>query len=174
MNHHYRNSITVVCLCKLETFVLHWQRAFYACVQPMRDDITLYSHLSLAGCIHKMIPALELKSIVSFWINVFTFNFWIFILDLSHRTKLKWKFIVCLKYLQINHSYFMSLNDLHIQKIIWGGISLTCTISTHWSLLRPYHSSWSTGSGLKFLTLKGPIPYIYGTQVWLSLCLQMS
>ena len=24
------------------------------------------------------------------------------------------------------------------------------------------------------LTLKGPIPYIYGTQVWLSLCLQMS
>ena len=25
-----------------------------------------------------------------------------------------------------------------------------------------------------FLTLKGPIPYIYGTQVWLSLCLQMS
>ena len=27
---------------------------------------------------------------------------------------------------------------------------------------------------LKVLTLKGPIPYIYGTQVWLSLCLQMS
>ena len=25
-----------------------------------------------------------------------------------------------------------------------------------------------------YLTLKGPIPYIYGTQVWLSLCLQMS
>ena len=27
---------------------------------------------------------------------------------------------------------------------------------------------------LTLLTLKGPIPYIYGTQVWLSLCLQMS
>ena len=27
---------------------------------------------------------------------------------------------------------------------------------------------------LQVLTLKGPIPYIYGTQVWLSLCLQMS
>ena len=26
----------------------------------------------------------------------------------------------------------------------------------------------------RYLTLKGPIPYIYGTQVWLSLCLQMS
>ena len=28
--------------------------------------------------------------------------------------------------------------------------------------------------GFNVLTLKGPIPYIYGTQVWLSLCLQMS
>ena len=27
---------------------------------------------------------------------------------------------------------------------------------------------------VQILTLKGPIPYIYGTQVWLSLCLQMS
>ena len=27
---------------------------------------------------------------------------------------------------------------------------------------------------ISYLTLKGPIPYIYGTQVWLSLCLQMS
>ena len=26
----------------------------------------------------------------------------------------------------------------------------------------------------RVLTLKGPIPHIYGTQVWLSLCLQMS
>ena len=29
-------------------------------------------------------------------------------------------------------------------------------------------------SSIILLTLKGPIPYIYGTQVWLSLCLQMS
>ena len=28
--------------------------------------------------------------------------------------------------------------------------------------------------GIQYLTLKGPIPYIYGTQVWLSLCLQKS
>ena len=27
---------------------------------------------------------------------------------------------------------------------------------------------------MSILALKGPIPYIYGTQVWLSLCLQMS
>ena len=32
----------------------------------------------------------------------------------------------------------------------------------------------STELGPLLLTLKGPIPYIYGTQVWLSLCLQMS
>ena len=30
------------------------------------------------------------------------------------------------------------------QNIIWGGIPLTCTISNHWSLLRPSHSSWWT------------------------------
>ena len=30
--------------------------SFYVCVQPMRGDIALYRHLSLAGRIHKIIP----------------------------------------------------------------------------------------------------------------------
>ena len=29
---------------------------FYACAQPMRDDVTMLRRLSLAGRIHKMIP----------------------------------------------------------------------------------------------------------------------
>ena len=32
------------------------QGSFCACTQPMRDDTTLYHHLSLVGHIHKMIP----------------------------------------------------------------------------------------------------------------------
>ena len=34
------------------------QISFCACTQPMRDGITLYHHLSLAGCILKMIPGM--------------------------------------------------------------------------------------------------------------------
>ena len=33
------------------------QGSFCACVQPMRDDVTIQRHLSLAGLMHRMIPA---------------------------------------------------------------------------------------------------------------------
>ena len=29
---------------------------YYACAQPMRDDVILYRRLSPARCIHKMVP----------------------------------------------------------------------------------------------------------------------
>ena len=32
------------------------QRPICVCAQPMRDNVTLQHHLSLAGCIHKIIP----------------------------------------------------------------------------------------------------------------------
>ena len=38
------------------------QGSFCVCDQPMRDDITLYRHLSLAGLIHKMIPVYHCKT----------------------------------------------------------------------------------------------------------------
>ena len=37
-------------------FVPSHQGLFGICTQPMRDDVTMYRHLSLTGCIHKMIP----------------------------------------------------------------------------------------------------------------------
>ena len=38
-------------------YTCHHQGSFCVCTQPMRDDITLQLCLSLAGCIHKIIPA---------------------------------------------------------------------------------------------------------------------
>ena len=36
--------------------IRHPQRSFWVCAQPMRDDVAVQRRVSLAGCIHKMIP----------------------------------------------------------------------------------------------------------------------
>ena len=37
-------------------YTIEMPGSFGICAQPMRDDVTMYRHLSLAGRIHKMIP----------------------------------------------------------------------------------------------------------------------
>ena len=53
-----------------------------------------------------------------------------------------------------------------------GGIATTCATSLSRNEIK--ENTYVTVLSHDKLTLKGPIPYIYGTQVWLSLCLQMS
>ena len=38
--------------------LIRWQGLFCACAQPMRDDVALQHHLSLAGHVHKTIPVM--------------------------------------------------------------------------------------------------------------------
>ena len=40
----------------LDSHRVHAQGLICECTQPMRDDVALQRRLSLAGCIHKMIP----------------------------------------------------------------------------------------------------------------------
>ena len=40
----------------LNATLLQAQSSFCKCAQPMRDDVTMWHHLSLAGCIYKVIP----------------------------------------------------------------------------------------------------------------------
>ena len=119
--------------------------------------------------------------------------------DQNHRLlKIKfstWKYVICkIRYcglsLITSVQNIFQLHSIMNTQNIWNYMLTRCWNQCRYNIYISIdeHLRWCLGQTILFksllpkllysdvdiLILKGPIPYIYVTQVWLSLCLQMS